>query len=109
MKTKIFKNRLEVANRLRDLGLMSEQVISIAHAMIEGRDSSTMNDPSSAPGYFSWSYGTRKLREELLLHGWKRKETAGVPSVVQYDTKVSISVIEYRSGNRIRRFMPTVM
>lgn len=106
MRTKVFRNGLEVGNRLRDLGLKREQVVSIAHAMIEGRDNTTMNDPSSTPGFFSWSYGTRKLREELLPHGWKRAEIAGVPLVFHEDKKVSISVMNTDRGTGLENSFP---
>ena len=106
MKSKAFTKPLEVNNRLRDLGLELGHVRSVIEAMAAGRANSTKNDPSSAPGLLSWIMGVRRLREELLPLGWKREDLDQVPTVVNNDTKVRISVMNTDSGTGLIESSP---
>jgi hypothetical protein len=80
-----------VGNRLEQLGLTREIMISGIDAMVGGRASCTLNDAPSAPGYMSWNYGTRRMREELIPLGWERSEEGQLSSV--YNRKLNIKLI----------------
>jgi hypothetical protein len=87
----LLTNPIEVGNRLEELGLTREILMSGIEAMVGGRASCTLNDPPSAPGYMSWSYGTRRMREELSSLGWERNEEGQLSSV--YNSKLNIKLV----------------
>ena len=86
------KNPIEVRNRLAELGWTREQLVEVIDAMVSARNDTTENDPSSAPGWMSWKDGTRRLREIALPMGWQRDETNNVPSVVNLEKGVKLTV-----------------
>lgn len=82
---------IEVGNRLEELGVSRAILMSGIDAMVGARASCTLNDPPSAPGYMSWSYGTRRMREELIPFGWERSEEGQLSSV--YNPKLNIKIV----------------
>jgi hypothetical protein len=95
------KNPVEVKNRLAELGWTREQLIEIVDAMVSARNDTTENDPSSAPGWMAWKDGTRRMRELALPMGWQRDETNNVPSVVNLETGLKITVCNTDDGTGI--------
>lgn len=82
----------EVGSELSRLGL-SESIIT--QALLEGeaeRDSCTLNDPATAPGYLGWKGTVRSLRDQLIPRGWERNNDGGYPTVVNHDKTVAIAV-----------------
>ena len=67
MSGKIFKNPIEVVNRLEELGVTRDELLEVVDAMVSARADCTSNDPPGAPGWSSWRMGTRRLREVKIV------------------------------------------
>jgi hypothetical protein len=94
----IRKKPIEVGNRLAELGWTREQLIEAVDAMVSARNDTTENDPSSAPGWMAWKDGIRRLRELALPMGWQRDETNNVPSVINIEAGLKLTVCNTDDG-----------
>jgi hypothetical protein len=93
MPTKIFKNPVEVGNRLEELGIPPGPLLEAAEAMVSARADCTPNDPPGARGWSSWKLGTRRVREELLTEdGWEKDETDQISSILNKALGIRIVV-----------------
>jgi hypothetical protein len=94
----LIKEKIEVGNRLEQLGLSREKLIEGIDAMVGGRASCTDNDPPSAPGYSSWREGTRRMREVLIPDGWAKSEDGQLSSVYNKDLNIKLVVSNTDAG-----------
>jgi hypothetical protein len=75
----IVKNPIRVTNRIADLGWNLDDLLEVVSAMVGARNSCTDNHPASAPGWFAWAEGIRRMREFGLPKGLIRADTDGIP------------------------------
>lgn len=106
MPAAILKNLINVKNRLHQLGWTREQLIEVVAAMVSARNDTTENDPSSAPGWMAWKDGTRRLREIALPMGWQRDETNNVPSVINPELALRVTVCNTDDGTCVEDRIP---
>src|ERR1700733_946348 len=93
MTARIVRNRIDVGNRLEELGLDRAKLSDIRDAMVSARADCTNNDPPSAPGWSSWRMGTRRLREVMLREkDWEKDETDQISAVVNQKLRIRIAV-----------------
>jgi hypothetical protein len=98
MPVKIFKNLIEVNNRLEQLGLNREKLLEVVEAMLAARADCTPNDPPGSRGWSSWRMGTRRMREEFLVEdGWERDETDQISSIV--NKKLGVRIVVANTDN----------
>jgi hypothetical protein len=64
--TKIWKNPIEVANRLDELHLKWDRLSEVIEAMVRAKAECTDNDPLGSRGWSAYKMGTRRLREVTL-------------------------------------------
>lgn len=74
MATEVFFTSWDVAEQLKQLGLIKEILHRAASAGQAARASCTDNDPALLPGLLSWARTTRAFREETIPLGWRRSE-----------------------------------
>jgi hypothetical protein len=95
----------EVANELERIGLSSEQVLEIVHAMAGAKADATENDPPGAAGWSAWRMGIRRSREvtvhDVRFPDWERDETGQVSSVVNRKIGVRLLVSNTDDGTGI--------
>src|SRR5437899_1643631 len=92
MKPEILTRPGEIANALKALDLDHEVIREALLGGEAARDACTENDPLSAPGFFAWSFSTRKLRELLIPRSWTRRDLDGLALVVSPSAKMAIVV-----------------
>lgn len=88
----------EVNQRLAQLGLTKEKLVSIVKACVAGHGGCTDNDPPNARGFESWRWGVRRAREELRPEGWEKDDTGNFSTVVNHDLKVRLAVMNADDG-----------
>jgi hypothetical protein len=103
----IFRNNpIEVTNRLDELGWTREDLLEIAQAMVEARNSCTDNDPASAPGWMSWKAGTRRMREIGRTKGLEKADIDQIPCLLDQTRKLRFSVVNTDDGTGIEGRVP---
>lgn len=70
IETKIFKEPIEIIEKLAEFSTSKEELRTIIHAAIGGRMDAVPHDPKTAAGTFSYIYGTRELRNIFAAKGW---------------------------------------
>lgn len=99
MPAQIFATQIDARNRLDEIGFTVEELLEVVSAAVAARNSCTENNPSSAPGWYAWSEGSRRLREIALpKDGWLRDESNGVPSIVHLERGIKIAVCNTDDG-----------
>jgi hypothetical protein len=92
MESAVWHDPIAVADALAEMGLSLELLEDAVRAGEELRDSCTPNDPSSAPGYFSYAHTTRRLAELLVPLGWSRRDVANLALIVSPSEALAIVV-----------------
>ena len=107
MKTQLITNPIEVINRLDSLfGWKREELTEVVERMVAGRNSCTDNDPPSAPGWMSWCFGTRRLREMGALKGWDRNNDDQIASIYDRKRGIKIAVCNTDEGTGMEAIQP---
>src|SRR3982751_3743401 len=97
---------VEVQNRLEQLGLTKPLLLEVVQAMVAARNNCTENDPPSAPGWSSWRDGTRRLREVLIPHGWRKDDTEMISSAFNEKLGLKVSVSNTDAGTGVENQTP---
>ncbi|MDG5750099.1 hypothetical protein P8R33_03170 [Qipengyuania sp. XHP0211] len=105
MTTNIVTKPLEAQLKLERIGLTSEQVLEIIHAMASAKADATENDPPGAAGWSAWRMGIRRSRE-VTIHDkrfpdWERDEEGQVSSVLNRKLGVRLLVSNTGDGTGI--------
>jgi hypothetical protein len=79
-------------DRLRQLGLTTEEVSKAVERGIVERMNCTLFDPPSYPGVVQWARTVRDLRETLVPNGWRADNTRNFSTVVSPNELVAIAV-----------------
>jgi hypothetical protein len=79
-------------DRLRRLGVTTEEVRKAVERGIVERMNCTMFDPPSYPGVVQWARTVRDLRETLVPKGWRADNTRNFSTVVSPNELVAIAV-----------------
>ena len=82
LKTRIFAAEHEIDARLPRFGATRAELIEVAKQVVAARAGAISVDPLSAPGLFSYIYGTRHLRLLFMPKGWGFDRNENVESVV---------------------------
>jgi hypothetical protein len=102
MATRIWKNPIEVNNRLDQLGLKLPKLLEVVDAMVGAKAECTDNDPPGSRGWSSYRMGTRRLREVTLVEdGWEKDDTDQIASVVNKKLGIRIAVGNTDDGTGI--------
>jgi hypothetical protein len=101
----VFAGSLAI-EKLRELGLHeSDLVMAVRAAEIDRRSCSPL-EPSVAPGFKAWAAGFRALAEQMVVRGWVKTETKGLPRVLNPTTRVAVAVISGDEGTGIASAEP---
>lgn len=79
---RIFREPLDVADRLSPFGITAEDVIPLIEAVVAARNDVVSVDARTAAGTKAYFAGVRHLRFLFLPKGWMIDSTNGVESVV---------------------------
>jgi hypothetical protein len=96
----------DVGRRLSDFDLKREILIEIVKACVAARGDCTDNDPPAAPGWMSWSRGTRRARELLRPQKWEKDDANSFSTVVNHDRRIRIAISNTDSGTGTLCGMP---
>jgi hypothetical protein len=88
---KIFKEDWEVDSRLGFFGVTRDELMTVVEMAVGARADAVPHDPVTAPGTFSYIYGTRALRDVFVPKGWVKNSTEGIESI--YDSETGTKVI----------------
>jgi hypothetical protein len=92
--------------RLLSLGIQEpELVMAVRAAELERRSCSSL-EPSVSPGIKAWIAGFRTLAEQLVVRGWLKTETKGLPRMLNPDTRTAIAVVSGDEGTGISSASP---
>ncbi|NQW08476.1 MAG: hypothetical protein HQ481_01145 [Alphaproteobacteria bacterium] len=95
----IFRQYIDVLNRLDELGTHIDFLIEAAHAGVAAANECTDNDPLGARGWRRWQMATRRLRETHIgYEDWRADNTNQIPSVVEISRNVRIIVYNTDEG-----------
>jgi hypothetical protein len=88
---RIIKEVWNVEARLAELFDVSKaEMVEVALAAVGGRRDAVDDDPITAPGTFSYIFGTRALRRLFRAKAWKRNRAGGMESVFAPERGVKI-------------------
>lgn len=102
----VYKESADVGSRLIELGLTLEQLIEVVKASVAGRGDCTDNDPPAAPGWNSWRYGVRRLREIFRQEGWEKDDTNQLSTIANHERRIKIAVCNTDDGTSIEDRVP---
>jgi hypothetical protein len=81
LQTTIFKEDWEVGSRLSMFGVTKAELVTVVEKAVGARADAVPHDPVTAPGTFSYIYGTRGLRDLFASQGWIPDSTKGIESI----------------------------
>jgi hypothetical protein len=96
----------DVDRRLRDFDLTRDVLIEIVKACVAARGDCTDNDPPAAPGWMSWSRGTRRARELLRPREWEKDDTNSFSTVVNHRRRIRVAVSNTDDGTGVLYALP---
>jgi len=88
---RVYKQKIEVADRLKELGLSEELLRQAATSGLVAWLNCSENHPPSFPGIVAWGEMVRSIREGLLPSGWLRVNDRNLPLTVNPDTRVALT------------------
>jgi hypothetical protein len=104
---RIFKEAIEVTNRLGDLATSSEQLLEVVGAVVAARADCTDNDPFGSRGWRGWQMGTRRSREvHVGADGWEKDDTDQVPAIINKRFGIRIVICNTDDGTSIEMGKP---
>ena len=106
MDNAVYKEAWDARWRLKELGLTLEQLIEVVRASVAGRGDCTDNDPPSAPGWSSWRYGIRRLREIFRQEGWEKDDTGQLSTIANHERRIKVAVCNTDDGTAIENRIP---
>ncbi len=102
MDSVIFKQPVEVTNRLAERGTSKELMFALLDAMVTAKNECTENDPVGSRGWRAWQMGTRRNREiHVGIGDWEKDDTDQVPSIVSKKLGIRIVVCNTDDGTCI--------
>jgi hypothetical protein len=106
MNERLIVDQVQAKNRLAGLILSRELLIDVIDAMVSGRANCTNNDPPAAPGFISWSYGTRRMREVLIPLGWEKCDDDQIASAYHKALNIKLVVCNTDEGTGLADSFP---
>ena len=88
----VYKDPIDVRNKLSDLGVPLELLIEAAQQGFAERLNATPFDPVTAAGTDAWRYPVRVLRAGLEEIGWRIDNPRNLPIVISDERGVNITV-----------------
>lgn len=89
--TRILVDDREVEPRLLSLGLNKDDLLNVVLAAVQARNDATDNDPANAAGWFSYSYGTRALRDAFCGKDWSVDRTDSIESILNKELGIKVA------------------
>jgi hypothetical protein len=74
------------------------QWIEIIKANVAARGGCTANNAKSAPGFYAWDGGIRRMREIFCKEGWENGDEDGIETIVNHELKKKITVMNTDAG-----------
>ena len=96
----------EVTDALTKIGLTNGLLLDAILRGENSRDSCTINDPPSAPGFYSWAGTVRALRDILIPLGWVRNDDVNYSRVVNAELNIAIAVVTGDEGTGNKDISP---
>jgi hypothetical protein len=75
-----------------------DQWIEVVKACVAARGGCTANNAKSAPGFYSWDAGIRRMREIFRKAGWENGDEDGIETIFNPELKKKISVMNADDG-----------
>lgn len=99
MKVVIFKNLVEVSNKLAERGTSRELMMAVLDAMVAAKNECTDNDPAGSRGWRAWQMGTRRNREvHVGISDWQKDDTDQISSIVSKKLGLRIVICNTDDG-----------
>lgn len=89
--TAIVQGEAQVADRLADFGLVSDQLLAVGVTARTWADDASPLMPINAPGTLAYIYGVRELRQQLLDGSWVVDRTCGIEAVINRELRLRIA------------------
>ncbi len=96
----------EVTDALTKIGETNGLLLDAILRGENSRDSCTINDPPSAPGFYSWAGTVRALRDILIPLGWVRNDDVNYSRVVNAELNIAIAVVTGDEGTGNKDISP---
>lgn len=90
-KTVIVERESAVERRLAELGVSSEQIISVGRKARARHDDASPLMPINAPGSLAYIYGVEEMRHQIIDQDWVADRKAGVEAVVNRKLGIRIA------------------
>jgi hypothetical protein len=75
-----------------------EQWIEIVKANVAARGGCTTNNAKSAPGFYAWDGGIRRMREIFGREGWDSGAEDGIETIIHRELKKKVTVMNTDAG-----------
>lgn len=89
--TVVRADRIEVTDRLSELGLTVEELHNVLSRAEAERRTCTGFDPPGLPGSVFWGRSVRFLRETYVPKGWKARNVDQLPLLINADRSLAIT------------------
>lgn len=89
--TVVRADRIEVQDRLSELGLTVEELHNVLNRAEAERRTCTGFDPPGLPGSVFWGRVVRYLRETYVPKGWKARNVDQLPLLINSDRTLAIT------------------
>jgi hypothetical protein len=95
----IYSEPREVDRRLQQyFNSTRGQWIEIIKACVAARGGCTANNAKSAPGFYAWDAGVRRMREIFGREGYINGSEDGIETIINYELKRKITVMNTDEG-----------
>lgn len=98
MAAKIYSTKPSADDRLRELGLTREGLLSAVRAAAAAVASCTAYSPPIARGWLAWHDAVVRLRQEFGPHGWEADDTANFATIIDHHAGLKIAVVNTDEG-----------
>lgn len=107
MECAIYRSLGESEQRLRELGLTKEGLLSAVRAAAAAVAGCTSDSPPISRGWLAWYQAVVRLRQEFRPRGWEADDTANFSTIIDHSARVKIAVANTDAGTANVSFFPT--
>ncbi|KAB7613361.1 hypothetical protein F9L33_12220 [Amylibacter sp. SFDW26] len=90
-KTAIISNEDDVAQRLEELGVTAEQIISVGLVARARQNDASPLMPINAPGSLAYIFGVEEMRQQISGSDWYSERKYGVEAIVNRKSNIRIA------------------
>lgn len=101
----VFEGPLALA-KLRKLDIQEPELVMAVRAAEIARRSCSWLEPSISPPFKAWAAAFGALAESMVVRGWEKTETKGLPRILNPKSRIAIAVVAGDEGTGLAKGQP---